>query len=218
MLDRQCSKVKLKVTLKVLLVALLFPFFLQASYILKDDILKLEVVTKVEQIGSELFEKTAISEYLIATNEHFEVGANFVTYLEKYHKSLHKPYVVFIFAPQAKITKNIKKKGRFGLIASSLEIKKLYDYDDVRDAVLDVVAIKDKNTVQDKDNIGVLQAYSELAENIASSKNIELKTAIPNDTRYFIKLLKVLVYIGSILVLWMFILRPLFMRIKNVRK
>jgi len=212
------GKPNIKKQVKTLLLALFFPFILHASYILKDDLLKLQVVAKIETIGSELFTTTGISEYLIATNENFKVGKNFITYLEKYQEKLHKPYVVFIFAPQAKITKNINEKGRIGIIPSSLEVKKLYDYDDVRDAVLGVVAIKDKNTPQDKDNIGVIQAYSELAENIASSKNIELKSAIPNDTRYFINVLKVLVYIGSILVLWMFILRPIFMRIKNAKK
>jgi hypothetical protein len=104
------------------------------------------------------------------------------------------------------------------LIPSSDDLRDLYDYNDVRDAAVDVVSTKDKNSDEDKHNIGVIQAFSELAEGIAKSKGIELTKTISNDTRYMVWGLSVLVYIGSLLVLWMFVLRPLFMRIKNGKK
>jgi hypothetical protein len=131
---------------------------------------------------------------------------------------MSKPYVLFIFAPQASITEEIEMKGRVGLIPSSDDLRDLYDYNDVRDAAVDVVSTKDKNSDEDKHNIGVIQAFSELAEGIAKSKGIELTKTISNDTRYMVWGLSVLVYIGSLLVLWMFVLRPLFMRIKNGKK
>ena len=104
------------------------------------------------------------------------------------------------------------------MIPSSESLRSLYDYDDVRDAAVDVVSTKDKNSDEDKHNIGVIQAFSELAEGIAASKGIELTKTIPNETRYMVWGLSVFVYIGSLLVLWMFILRPLYMRIKNGKK
>jgi len=205
----------IKVIVRATLLALIFPLFLHATHILKNDILKLEVVDKIEQISTELFEKTGISQYVIATNEHFTVGFNLVKYSKSYEQNMSRPFVLFVFAPRAKITKELEERGRIGIIPSDEYLKKLYDYDDVRDAALDVIAVRDKNTQEDKDNIGVLQAMSELAEGIAKSKNVELKSAIPNDTRDFILLLKILVYFGSSLVLWMFILRPLWIRIKD---
>ena len=77
---------------------------------------------------------------------------------------------------------------------------------------------KDSNSDEDKHNIGVIQAFSELAEGIAESKGIELTKTIPNETRYMVWGLSIIVYIGSLLVLWIFVIRPLYMRIKNGKK
>jgi hypothetical protein len=207
-----------KALVRATLLALSLPLLLNATHILKDDILKIEASKLINEMGDELFEKTGINGYVVATNEHFPVGFNFVEYSKKYEKDMSKPYVLFIFAPQARITEEIEMKGRVGLIPSSDEIRRLYDYNEVRDAAVDVVSTKDSNTDEDKHNIGVIQAYSELAENIAASKGIELTKTIPNDTRYMVWILRVIVYFGSFLLLWMFVLRPLYMRIKNGRK
>ena len=115
-------------------------------------------------------------------------------------------------------TEELETKGRVGLIPSSDQVRSLYDYNTVRDAAVDVVSSKDSNSDEDKHNIGVIQAFSELAEGIAQSKGIELTKTIPNETRYMVWGLSVFVYIGSLLVLWLFALRPLYMRIKNGRE
>lgn len=207
-----------KVKVRATLLALALPLLLNATHILKDDILKIEASKLINEIGDELFLKTGINGYVIATNEYFPVGFNLVEYSKKYEERMSKPYVLFIFASQASITEEIEMKGRVGLIPSSDELRDLYNYNDVRDAAIDVVSTKDKNTDEDKHNIGVIQAFSELAEGIAKSRGIELTKTISNDTRYMVWGLSVLVYIGSLLVLWMFVLRPLYMRIKNGKK
>ena len=207
-----------KAKVRATLLALALPLLLNATHILKDDILKLEASQLINEMGDELFSKTGINGYVIATNEHFPVGFNLVEYSKKYEERMSKPYVLFIFAPQASITEEIEMKGRVGLIPSSDDLRDLYDYNDVRDAAVDVVSTKDKNSDEDKHNIGVIQAFSELAEGIAQSKGIELTKTIPNETRYMVWVLSVFVYIGSLLVLWMFVLRPLYMRIKNGKK
>ena len=207
-----------KAKVRAALLALALPLLLNATHILKDDILKLEASQLINEMGDELFSKTGINGYVIATNEHFPVGFNLVEYSKKYEERMSKPYVLFIFAPQASITEEIEMKGRVGLIPSSDDLRSLYDYNAVRDAAVDIVSTKDKNTDEDKHNIGVIQAYSELADDIAESKGIELTKTISNDTRYMVWGLKVLIYIGSILVLWMFAIRPIYMRIKNGKK
>ncbi len=207
-----------KAKVRATLLALALPLLLNATHILKDDILKLEASHLINEIGDELFSKTGINGYVIATNERFPVGFNLVEYSKKYEERMSKPYVLFIFAPQASITEEIEMKGRVGLIPSSDDLRSLYDYNAVRDAAVDIVSTKDKNTDEDKHNIGVIQAYSELADDIAESKGIELTKTIPNETRYMVWGLSVFVYIGSILVLWLFAIRPIYMRIKNGKK
>jgi len=207
-----------KAKVRATLLALALPLLLNATHILKDDILKLEASQLINEMGDELFSKTGINGYVIATNEHFPVGFNLVEYSKKYEERMSKPYVLFIFAPQASITEEIEMKGRVGLIPSSDDLSDLYDDNDVIDAAVDVVSTKDKNSDEDKHNIGVIQAFSELAEDIAESKGIELTKTIPNETRYMVWGLSVFVYIGSLLVLWMFAIRPIYMRIKNGKK
>jgi len=208
----------IKVQVRFALLALLLPLLLNATHILKDDILKPEAATLIETMADELLSKTGINGYVIATNENFPERFNLVEYSSKYEANLSKPYVVLIFAPNAVITKKSESTGRVGLIPSSEELFELYDKEDVQDATIDVVAAKDKNTKEDKYNIGVVQGFSELADQIAASKNVELTTTIPNETRYIIIGLQVIVIFGALLVFWMFMFRPIYMRMKNGKK
>ena len=208
----------IKALVRATLLALSLPLLLNATHILKDDILKIEASTLINEMGDELFEKTGINGYVIATNEPFPVGFNFVEYSKKFEKEMSKPYVLYIFAVQAKITEEIEMRGRVGIIPSSDEVRSLYDYNRVRDAGVDVVAVKDSNEDEDKHNIGVLQAFSELADNIAESKGVELTKTIPNDTQVMVWVLRFFIYAGSILVLWIYVIRPRYVRIKNGRK
>ncbi len=200
------------------LLAFLLPFLLNATQFIQNDLLNTEATKIVEDIGDELATKTQINAYVIATNEHFPEAFNLVEYSRQYESNISKPYVILIFAPNALITAKSQQKGRVGLITSSDELKKLYNSGDVKDATIDVVASRDKNTKQDKYTIGIVQGYSELADQIANSRDVEMTTTIPNDTKIIIGYLKYLVFFGSILVLWIFLVRPIYIRIKNGKK
>lgn len=201
---------------KAILLAFLLPLLLNASsFVLKNDNLKPEALELIDKMGNELLSKTAINAYVISTNEAFPVGFNLVEYSRTFEKKKNKPYVLYIFAPNALITEKSEITGRVGIIPSSEEISKLYDYSDVRDAGLDIITVKDKNSLEDKQNIGVIQAYSELADNIADAKDVEMTTTIPNDTRTLISILRVIVVLGLILVTWIYLIRPIVMRSKN---
>lgn len=207
-----------KAQVRVTLLALLLPLFLNATHILHNNILKPEASKMIEEMGSELLTKTGINAYVIATNEPFPERYNLVEYSKKYEHSMSKPYVLFVFAPYAVITAGSEQKGRVGFIASSEEVKRLYDYDEVRDAAIDIVAVKDKNSDEDKHNIGVVQGFSVLADQIAASKGVEMTTTIPNETGYVINILKIFVYTGSVFVFWIFLLRPMIKRIRDGRQ
>jgi len=200
------------------LLAFLLPLFLNASNFIKNDLLTPEASKIIEEIGDELSSKTGIYVYAYITNEAFPQQFNFVEYMKKFEKELSKPNVVLVFAPNAIISQKLEYRGRVGLIPSNQEIATLYKSKKVKDFAIDVVASKDKNTKKDKYNIGVVQSYSELADEIASSKNVEMTKSIPNDTRFVIGLLRYVIYFGSIIVLWIFILRPTIERIKNGKK
>lgn len=193
----------------------ILPFFLNATHILKNDLLKIEAVKLIDTIGDELHTKTGVNAYVIATNEHFVEGFNLVEYSKQYEVKLLKPYVLYIFAPYATITKKSDARGRVGIIPSSEEARALYDYDDVRDAGIDIVAIKDSNTNEDKFNIGILQAYSVLADNIATAKDVKLNETIPDEMGTMVSVLRVLIYSGTAILLWIFVLRPLWLRREN---
>ncbi len=200
------------------LLALLLPLLLNASHFIQNDLINTKASKIIEDIGDELSSKTGINAYVIATNEHFPEGFNLVAYSKKFESNMSKPYVILIFAPNALITAKSEEKGRVGLITSSVKLKSLYDSGDVKDATIDVVAAKDKNSKQDKYNIGVVQGYSEWADQIADAKGVEMTKTIRNETRTIIFVLQVLVIFGSMLVLWIFLIRPIYMRIKHAKK
>lgn len=208
----------IKAIVRATLLALMLPFLLNATHVLRDDLLKLEAKQLIDEMGDELQTKTGVYAYVIATNEHFPERYNLVEYSKQYEAKLSKPYVLFIFAPYATITKKSEARGRVGIIPSSDSVRSLYNYDDVRDAGINIVAIKDSNTQEDKFNIGILQAYSELADGIASSKGIKLEKTIPDEMGVMVTILRVLVYTGTLILLWIFVLRPLWTRMRNGKK
>ena len=197
------------------LLAMLLPLLLTASHFIKNDLINAEASKIIEEIGDELSFKTGVHAYVIATNKKLPVGFNMVAYSKRFDGNISRPYVILIFAPNALITAKSEDTGRVGLITSSDELKALYDTEDVKDATIDVVAAKDKNTKQDKYNIGVAQGYSELADQIADARGVEMTKTIPNETRIIVSILRILVIFGSILVLWILMIRPIVMRIKH---
>jgi len=207
-MNKATFKVRLHHGVLIVFAFILLPSLLNATALLKNDLLKLEVVQLIEDMGQELQEKTGLHAYVIATNEHFPERFNLVKYSKQYEANLSKPYVLYIFAPYATITKKSEARGRVGIIPSSDAVRAMYKYDDVRDAGINIVAVKDSNTDEDKFNIGVLQAYSTLADN----KGITLEKTIPDDMGTMVMILRVLIYSGTAILFWIFILRPYWSR------
>jgi len=77
-----------------------------------------------------------------------------------------------------------------------------------------VVASVDKNKIEDKHAIGIVQGFSELADEIAEAKGTTLESTI-KESRQGIWVVQWIVLAGAALVLWMFVLRPLFSRKKH---
>ncbi len=206
-----------KVKVRFALLALLLPLLLNGNYILKNNLLNQKAQAYVETMAEELHDKTGVSVYLIATNEHFPERFNFVAYSKKIEGNLSKPYVLFIFAPYALITQKSQQRGRVAIIPSSADAQRLYNRSDVMDATVDVMSGVDKNKVEDKHAIGVVQGISELSDEIADAKGVKLESTI-KETRQGLWVVKILVILGSAAVFWLFLLRPLYIRMKNGKK
>lgn len=209
------NKAKVRASLLAVLALWMLPLLLNATQLLRNDLLKLEAVQLIDDMGEELQAKTGVNAYVIATNEHFPERFNLVEHSKQYEAKLSKPYVLFIFAPYATITKTSGARGRVGIIPSSDSVKSLYNYNDVRDAGINIVAMKDSNTDEDKFNIGVLQGYSVLADNIASSKGVKLEKTIPDEVGTMVTILRIFVYSGTAVLLWIFVFRSLWIRMRN---
>jgi len=196
------------------LLALSLPLLLNATTLLKNDILNDAASKYIERMGKELVEKTGVHGYVVATNEAFPERFNLVAYSKKYEEEVSKPYVMLIFAPNALITQKSQKRGRVGIIPSSSEIASMIDRSDVMDATIDVIASVDKNKIEDKHAIGVVQGFSELADQVAEAKGVKLDSTI-KETRQGIWVVQVIVLLGAALVLWMFIFKPLWRKVRD---
>ena len=181
----------------------------QRPFVLRNDLIGSKAVAKIDAIGKELKQKCGISAYVIATNEHFPAGYNLVEDLRRrYQTKLHEPYAVLYFAPFATIKEGVSARGRFGLIPSSQDVRRMYRYDSVRDATIDVVAVKDSNRLKDKVTVGVVQGYSVLADEIAKHHGVTMRETIPNTTAPVLWVLRILIYSGTVIVLWFFVIKP----------
>ncbi|MDD3774441.1 MAG: hypothetical protein PHV08_00625 [Sulfurovaceae bacterium] len=197
----------IKTYARLALLVLVFSSSLFASPIIKDELLKPKAKEKIIVMADELKQKTGISGYLITTNDALPRGTSIVDYAKKFEVNLNKPYIIFIFAPH---------NQRIGIIPSSPELSNLYNEAEVKDAAIDVVRDEyDGNSVEDKYNVAVVQAFSELADQVAKSKGVQLTTTIPNETQWIVNFLRVFIYAGAIAVFWIFIGRPILRRMKS---
>ncbi len=197
----------IKTYARLALLVLVFSSSLFASPIIKDELLKPKAKEKIIVMADELKQKTGINGYLIATNDALPRGTSMVDYAKKFEVNLNKPYIIFIFAPH---------NQRIGIIPSSHELSNLYNEADVKDAAIDVVRDEyDGNSIEDKYNVAVVQAFSELADEVAKAKGVQLTTTIPNETQWIVNFLRVFIYAGAIAVFWIFIGRPILRRMKG---
>jgi hypothetical protein len=194
------------------LLALLLPLLLSANALLRNDLLNKAASEYVEKMANELYAETGVHGYVVATNEHFPVGFNLVEYTKRYEADVSEPYVIFIFAPYARITEKTEQTGRVALVPSSADVAKMYDKADVYEDAVGIVAKPDKdNKMEDKYAIGIVQGFSTLADHIAEAHGKTLKSTI-KEARQGIWFVQGLVILGAVIVLWIFYLRPIFRR------
>ncbi|SHO80221.1 membrane protein [hydrothermal vent metagenome] len=188
------------------LLTFIFQTLLYSNNILKNDFITYKAGLLINEISNEAKDKLDINIYTISSNEMLKPRSNLFEYLKSYENNMSKPYIAVIFIPRAK---------RVGVIPSSSELIKMYNSSEVKSAMIDVVASVDKNSLEDKYNIALVQGVSELADEIAKFKNIKMEKTIPNDTKNVISIFRYIVYVGTLLVLWIFLIQPFIRRRKH---
>ena len=187
------------------LLAILFSFTLQANYLINDHLISPKAGEVIDKIGAELQEKTGIHAYVIASNDRLPKRANLYAYVKKYAKSLSEPWVAIVFLPNNK---------RLGILVSDPKMKKWYRDEEVKKYAIDILGSADSNSEQSKYDVAMVQAYSELADELAAHRGATLEHTIKNESQWLIKIITWLVYLGAILVFWVYFGRPIYMRIR----
>ncbi len=188
------------------LLTLLLSFNLYANYLFNDHLISPKAADFIEKMGSELKQKSGVNSYIITTNDKLDRGISVYDYVKKYSSSLSKPYVAIVFVPNSR---------RIHLVAEPKEQLNSLDKDEILDYAIKVIASEDKNSNQSKYDVGMVQAYSELADEVAKSKGVELTTTIKDGTSWVLRVVNSLIIIGSLIVIWIYFIAPLFRKLKS---
>jgi len=191
---------------RYLILALLFSLTLNAQYLINDHIVSPKAADFIEKIGSELKDKTNINGYLVSTNSKIKRGISVYDFIKSYESSLKEPFVAIVFAPNSK---------RIHVIAKPRDLLKKIDKDAILDYAIKVIASKDSNSLQSKYDVGLVQSYSEMADEIASIKGVELKSTIKEGGSWVLKIVNTLIVLGSIVVIWIFFINPFIRKLKT---
>jgi len=184
---------------------LLFTLSLNAQYLYNDHLISPKAADKIEAMGNELYDKTQVNAYVIATNDKLERGVSVYEYLKKY-SGIREPFAAIVFAPNSQ---------RLHLVASNKELLIELDRDKILDYAINIIASKDSNSVQSRYDLGIVQAYSELADEIAQIKGIKLQNTIKEGGRGILTVINTIIIIGSLFVIWMFFISPIFKKRKS---
>ena len=184
----------------------LFSNFLNAKFLFNDHLVSPKASDYIEKMGTELSSKTDINAYLITTNDKIKRGVSVYDYIKRYKESLSKPYVGIVFAPNSM---------RIHIVASDKKLLESIDKGKVLDFAIKVIASKDSNSKQSKFDVGLVQSYSELADEVANSKGIKLESTIKSGGGWVLKIVNTLIIIGSLIVIWIYFIAPIFRKRGN---
>lgn len=203
--------------LAALIITLHFSTTLFAEFLYKDDIVNNPRFSEqIEAIGSELKEKTGTSLYLIMLKD-LDENQTIVDYELSLSNELSEPYVLLTFVELQKkvdilarpvsLYNDFDKKqvlspnaSFFGAIASVIIFAR--DWKSVKEitgnyggTILPLLAGKAKgDDIVKKYSVALFNGYSDVAEQIAASREITLESAAGSGSRDFIDILRLFFY------------------------
>lgn len=203
--------------LAALIFTLLFSNTLFAEYLYKDDVVQRDSFGKeIEKIGSELFQKTGVSLYLVMVRD-LDENQSIADYELELAKELRQPAVILSFVElkkQVQILANptalyrdfdkeqiLSPNATFiGAVVSSIMFAR--SYDEVKEfmssyggVILPVLAERAKgDDIVNKYAVAMFNGYSEIAEQIAASRGVSLESAAGNQNQIAIDVIRLIFY------------------------
>jgi hypothetical protein len=196
------------------LLVCLLSLSVSAKFLVNDYLITPKAEVVLNQMSNELHTKTGISAYVLATTAKLKQGTNLYEFVKQYESNTSEPYVILVFAPNAIISKGSSQTGRLGLIPSSEALKSTYDRDSVLRYFNEFIGSDDSNSLQSKYDVAVLHAYSELADELAASREITLETTLKDRYGWITKIFLWIVRAGAVILFWIYFVRPLYARIR----
>lgn len=189
----------------------------EAKYLYKDDVVvNRDWAGQIESIGEELYETTGVSLYLIMEKD-LDVNQTIIDYEKAVLSNVAQPAVLLTFvelnqkidiiARPASLYENFNKEqilspnaGISGAIVSALMFAR--SFDEFKEflttsggTILPILANKAKGKdITSKYSVAMFNGYTDLAEQIAASYGVELKSAAGNTNRDVLLLFKLLFY------------------------
>ncbi len=180
-----------------LLVLFLFSVTLQAKkFVYNDSVILNKTEVKIEEMANELYEKTGVSAYLLAKKRLND--KSIISYEKEFAKKLKPPYTILA------ISLNEQKVD----IYNSKDLGKDFD----REAILSPLPWSGTiiPLLTQKKNYSVsaamLNGYADMVQQIADSKDIELKSGIGSTNRDMIMVLRLSIYLFLFIIIgWYFV-------------
>lgn len=189
----------IKRALALLIFAL--PLIASSNFILKNDnLLPEKTIKKIDEIGNELYKKTGVKIYVAVVQE--MPMKKIIDYEKNLTKNLQPPYVLLTLA-----LKNKKVD-----IVSSPDVTKRFDKEAIlspyawKGSIIPILTAHFKNPKAAVE-AAILNGYSEIAEEIAASYGVKLKSALGNTNRDIYYWMRMLFYSILLLIFINFIYR-----------
>ena len=180
-----------------LLVLFLFSVTLQAKkFVYNDGVILNKTEVKIEQMANELYKKTGVSAYLLAKKR--LDGKTIFTYEKEFAKKLTPPFAILA------ITLNEQKVD----IYNSKDLDSAFDKDALLSplpwsgTIIPLLTQKKNYSV----SAAMLNGYADMVQQIANSKDVELKSGIGSTNRYMIMFLRLSIYLFLFIIIgWYFV-------------
>lgn len=156
---------------------------LATPQIVNENILMESATKKIGEITDELYAKTGISIVLHAKSN--LGGQNILDYERNISLSVKSPYILLIMAD---------KEQKVDMLISPDLTGKIDKNNILNNYIIPIISANDKNSLQSKYSAALLNGISEIAEEAAKTHSVVLSSALGNESKDTIAIIKYLIY------------------------
>ncbi len=222
--------------LYALILTILFQSTLVAQYLYKDEVLSnIEFRDEINTLGAELYEKTGIALKMVMIKK-LPKGMSIVAYEKEIMKDFAEPTILLSFseldtqvdilANDSSLYKYFDKRQVLSPVSSPVQafiisvisarsfdsfIEGLSNYGGT---ILPILSLRNKESESDlgKYSAGMYNGYTDIAEQIADYKGVELEHAAGNTNKDTLFIVKILFYSIVLYAIYMYIRKKLYLR------